>query len=184
MRKLALALCAATALVGVNATSRSAMAAPVAGAIPSLPDSGVEQAQYRWHGQDYCFYPGGWHGPGWYRCGWQHRRGRGWGGPMGWHRWEAPGGGMGRDRGRGHDMDHGRDMDRGGDRSQQRGMDHGDKGAGQAPERGAGTGSGTGAGTGSRPGSGGDRSSAPGGERPRDVRPPSGTSGGGAPAPN
>jgi hypothetical protein len=48
---------------------------------------GLEQAQYLWGGRNYCWYPGGWHGPGWYWCGYAWRRGWGWGGPYGWHGW-------------------------------------------------------------------------------------------------
>ncbi len=194
MRKLALALCAATALAGVNATSHPAMAGPgLAGAVPSLPDSGIEEAQYRWHGRSYCFYPNGWQGPGWYRCGWQRRRGMGWGGPMGWRGWEAPGRGMHRERPRDRDMDRGRerapqrDMERAPERgatpggTERRPPAGGERGAAPAGERGAAPGA--------RPAPGGDRGSAPGGERrtepsgggerPRDVRPPAGAPGGG-----
>ncbi len=37
------------------------------------------------HGRLYCFAPDGWAGPGWYLCGFEHRRGLGFGGPPGWH---------------------------------------------------------------------------------------------------
>ncbi len=37
--------------------------------------------------QRHCFYVDGWHGPGWYRCGYHHRKGYGWGGPAGWNGW-------------------------------------------------------------------------------------------------
>jgi hypothetical protein len=49
---------------------------------PSLQD-----AQYLWAGRNYCWYPGGWHGPGYYWCGYSWRRGYGWGGPVGWNGW-------------------------------------------------------------------------------------------------
>ena len=39
-------------------------------------------------GRRYCFYFNGWHGPGWYRCGFAFRRGLGWGGVYGWRGWE------------------------------------------------------------------------------------------------
>ena len=39
-------------------------------------------------GRRYCFYFNGWHGPGWYRCGFAFRRGLGWGGAYGWRGWE------------------------------------------------------------------------------------------------
>jgi hypothetical protein len=41
----------------------------------------VEQtALYVVRGRRYCFYFDGWHGPGWYRCGFAWRQGLGWGG--------------------------------------------------------------------------------------------------------
>lgn len=36
---------------------------------------------------NYCWYPGGWHGPGYYWCGYAWRTGFGWGGPWGWRGW-------------------------------------------------------------------------------------------------
>jgi len=42
---------------------------------------------YFWGGRNYCWYGGGWHGPGFYWCGYAWRRGGGWGGPGGWHGW-------------------------------------------------------------------------------------------------
>ena len=42
---------------------------------------------YVHEGQRYCFYFNGWHGPGWYRCGYAFRRGLGWGGVYGWNSW-------------------------------------------------------------------------------------------------
>jgi hypothetical protein len=53
---------------------------------PSLQD-----AQYLWGGRNYCWYPGGWRGPGYYWCGYAWRRGFGWGGPVGWHGWGGRG---------------------------------------------------------------------------------------------
>jgi hypothetical protein len=44
-------------------------------------------AVYIVEGNRYCFYFEGWHGPGWYRCGFAFRRGLGWGGVYGWHSW-------------------------------------------------------------------------------------------------
>jgi len=39
------------------------------------------------NGHPYCFYFDGWHGAGWYRCGFAQRTGLGWGGVYGWHGW-------------------------------------------------------------------------------------------------
>jgi hypothetical protein len=47
----------------------------------------VEKAQFVFRHRRYCFYPDGWHGPGFYWCGYAWRRGLGWGGPHGWHGW-------------------------------------------------------------------------------------------------
>jgi hypothetical protein len=47
-----------------------------------------EPAQfYLYGGRRYCWYDDGWHGPGFYWCGYRWRHGYGWGGPWGWHGW-------------------------------------------------------------------------------------------------
>jgi len=213
MRKLALALalCAASALAGANLAIQPAMAgvAP-AGPIPAMPANGLDEVQYRWNGRSYCFYFDGWNGPGWYRCGWRHRRGMGWGGPTGWRGWDAPRGGMYHERPRGREMD--RDRERGGERAPRRDMERApergpDRGMDRRPERGGAAPGGTerrppagvergaapgggerGAAPGGRPpAGGGERRPEPGAERPRDVRPPAGAppaGGGAAPGPN
>jgi hypothetical protein len=50
--------------------------------------SDVQQAQFVFGGRNYCFYPNGWNGPGFYWCGYAFRRGLGWGGGHGWHGWD------------------------------------------------------------------------------------------------
>ena len=53
--------------------------------VTSIP---AAQAQpYAWGGRNYCWYDGGWHGPGYYWCGYRWRHGYGWGGGWGWHGW-------------------------------------------------------------------------------------------------
>lgn len=48
----------------------------------------VENVQYfSLGGSDYCWYSGGWNGPGWYECGDQASYGFGWGGSYGWNGW-------------------------------------------------------------------------------------------------
>jgi hypothetical protein len=47
----------------------------------------LEETQFIYEGRRHCFYPDGWHGPGWYWCGYNFRRGLGWGGPEGWRGW-------------------------------------------------------------------------------------------------
>ncbi|HUI96266.1 MAG TPA: ricin-type beta-trefoil lectin domain protein [Xanthobacteraceae bacterium] len=46
---------------------------------------------YYYTGHQYCWYDGGWHGPGWYWCGENLHVGIGWGGPIGWHWWHHHG---------------------------------------------------------------------------------------------
>ena len=92
MRTTALALVGAIALgAGMMMTTGVAQAAPAG--LSSQLNAGaigfdlVEKAQYRYRGRQYCFYFDGWQGPGWYWCGYSHRRGYGWGGPTGWRGW-------------------------------------------------------------------------------------------------
>lgn len=53
---------------------------------PLLQD--VQGRAFVFRGRTFCFYFDGWNGPGWYRCGWNWRRGLGWGGVYGWNNWE------------------------------------------------------------------------------------------------
>jgi hypothetical protein len=82
------------ALILAGSLWSAAQAAPVSpgnnqpGPADPLP---IEKAQaFFWGGFRYCFYWDGWHGPGWYRCGYQWRRNYGWGGGPGWHGWHHP----------------------------------------------------------------------------------------------
>jgi hypothetical protein len=74
-------------------------AAAVAGAIAG---------GYFWGGHQYCWYPDGWNGPGWYWCGEYSEPGVGWGGGEGWHGWHRGaehghgGGPKGGPKGKGH----------------------------------------------------------------------------------
>lgn len=54
----------------------------------------IEQAQFVFGGQAYCWYDNGWQGPGWSWCGSAWNNGVGWGGGYGWHGWRGghPGG--------------------------------------------------------------------------------------------
>jgi hypothetical protein len=47
----------------------------------------VQYYPYLHGGHRYCWYDDGWHGPGWYRCGYRLREGFGWGGGVGWLGW-------------------------------------------------------------------------------------------------
>jgi hypothetical protein len=48
-----------------------------------------ENAQFRFRGKAYCWYEGGWQGPGFYWCGYGSRHGLGWGGGQGWQGWRG-----------------------------------------------------------------------------------------------
>jgi hypothetical protein len=87
MRTLGI-LVAAGAIAAIAPQAAKA-AMPVGGLDPAIADSNlVEQTQlYVYGGRRYCFYFNGWHGPGWYRCGFAFRRGLGWGGVYGWRGW-------------------------------------------------------------------------------------------------
>ena len=86
MRKFAVAIAAATASVFVGA---SASAMPFNRGVGEAADrvSAVEKTQFVYLGRNYCWYPDGWHGPGFYWCGYAWRSGFGWGGPIGWRGW-------------------------------------------------------------------------------------------------
>jgi hypothetical protein len=113
------------ALAFAGAGSFSAAAAPVAG-VSHPAASMVEQAQFYWNDHQYCFYEDGWHGPGWYMCGYAWRRGYGWGGGRGWdRRFHDEGRREYREPPRDHrEMDRRRDYDRG-DRGDRRGGEGG-----------------------------------------------------------
>ena len=84
MRKFALTLAIA---LSATAFAIKADAAPLSGSgVGQAADalSTVEKTQYIYLGREYCWYPDGWRGPGFYWCGYNYRRGLGWGGPIGW----------------------------------------------------------------------------------------------------
>jgi hypothetical protein len=83
-------VCATTAALALSASSGHAMSINIgAGVKPALDATDVIQkaAVYIVEGRRYCFYFDGWHGAGWYRCGFAHRRNLGWGGEYGWQGW-------------------------------------------------------------------------------------------------
>jgi hypothetical protein len=92
MEKLKFIIVAAGALAIGGALGLAPAGAAVQGgadAIRAAPANSplAEQVQFRYGGYDYCWYDGGWRGPGWYRCGYAYRPGLGWGGPVGWNNW-------------------------------------------------------------------------------------------------
>ena len=92
MKKHVSTLAAVLVLAGAAATG-SAQAAPLTGAIPvpSVGEMLVQKTQFYYQDREYCWYPNGWRGPGWYWCGYSWRRGYGWGGVYGWNGWARPG---------------------------------------------------------------------------------------------
>ena len=83
-------VCATTAALALGASNGHAMSINIgAGLKPALDATDVIQktAVYIVEGRRYCFYFDGWHGAGWYRCGFAHRRNLGWGGEYGWQGW-------------------------------------------------------------------------------------------------
>ena len=80
MRKFVLTLAIA---LSASAFAIKADAAPLSGSgVGQAADgvSTVEKTQFIYLGREYCWYPDGWRGPGFYWCGYNYRRGFGWGG--------------------------------------------------------------------------------------------------------
>lgn len=86
MRTLTLAVAAGALLVATQANAGSFPISKLTGAESGLVDQ-VAVRVYAHEGRRYCFYFDGWHGPGWYRCGFAWRQGSGWGGVYGWNSW-------------------------------------------------------------------------------------------------
>jgi hypothetical protein len=86
MRPLTLAVAAGALLVATQANAGSFPVNPMTGIETGLVDQ-VAVRVYVHEGRRYCFYFDGWHGPGWYRCGFAWRQGIGWGGVYGWNSW-------------------------------------------------------------------------------------------------
>ena len=86
MRPLTLAVAAGALLVATQANAGSFPVKTMTGVETGLVDQ-VAVRVYVHEGRRYCFYFDGWHGPGWYRCGFAWRRGIGWGGVYGWNSW-------------------------------------------------------------------------------------------------
>src|SRR2546423_15182240 len=96
MRRLGVIIAAASALAASVAITGGAQATPFAAPEAMRAAAGhvdpIENVQvFVWHGRRYCWYDDGWHGPGFYWCGYAWRSGIGWGGGVGWGRRRAPG---------------------------------------------------------------------------------------------
>jgi len=92
LRKLVLGLAliggAAAPLAGV---AEAAIGDGVAASHIATQLMPVEKAQFFFDGRNFCFYPDGWHGPGFYWCGYAWNNGYGWGGGEGWRGWHGGG---------------------------------------------------------------------------------------------
>ena len=86
MRQLTLAVAAGALLFATQADAGSFPVNTMTGIETGLVDT-VAVRVYVHEGRRYCFYFDGWHGPGWYRCGFAWRQGIGWGGVYGWNSW-------------------------------------------------------------------------------------------------
>ena len=73
MRALTLAVAAGALLVATQANAGSFPVNKLTGVETGLVDTVAVQV-YVHEGRRYCFYFDGWHGPGWYRCGFAWRR--------------------------------------------------------------------------------------------------------------
>src|SRR5215208_2071984 len=92
MRRLALTAAGAAALLSGDSLTNHArvmMFTSSPASIQAVMDSLriAESVQYFYGGRNYCWYPYGWNGPGWYWCGYAYRRGFGWGGGEGFRGW-------------------------------------------------------------------------------------------------
>jgi hypothetical protein len=89
MRKIELALLVTTAITAGMIMTTPAHAT-LGGQLGAAADSLnlIEKTQFVFGGKEYCWYDDGWHGPGWYWCGYALRQGFGWGGAVGWHNWD------------------------------------------------------------------------------------------------
>src|SRR4051794_7905043 len=93
MRKFFLIATAASALTALMSGTAGATMPATANGMRAAVDGVAltDDVAYVLNGNRYCFYDDGWHGAGWYRCGYRLRVGFGWGGPVGWHGWRSAG---------------------------------------------------------------------------------------------
>lgn len=87
MRTLGLAIAVGAIVAATQANAGSFPVNSMTGAASDLVGQIIAVRVYLREGHRYCFYFDGWHGPGWYRCGFAFRRGLGWGGVYGWDDW-------------------------------------------------------------------------------------------------
>jgi hypothetical protein len=89
MRYSKLALAAVVAVGSFLSIAGTANATILSTGMSAAADrlSLVDKVQYVYAGHRHCWYADGWHGPGWYWCGYRLRRGFGWGGEEGYRGW-------------------------------------------------------------------------------------------------
>ena len=94
MKRIGMALVVIATLGAGTTLTRTAQAMPLglSGHFATGDLNLIEKAQYIFGERNYCFYLNGWHGPGWYCCGYAFRSGFGWGGGDGWQGWHRGGG--------------------------------------------------------------------------------------------
>jgi len=83
--KIAIALLAGSILSIAGAANAGVATNGPATAAEGL--GAIEQVDFIFGGRKHCWYAEGWNGPGWYWCGYNMRKGRGWGGGEGFHGW-------------------------------------------------------------------------------------------------
>jgi hypothetical protein len=85
MRKSAVAIALVTVLLTGGAMAQSAIPREPSATFTGLRLNLVLGQFFPFGGRNYCWYEGGWHGPGYDWRGYACRRGYGWGGGYGWH---------------------------------------------------------------------------------------------------
>ena len=87
LRKLALSFAfAATSALLLSGCNQTTAGNGVVAPVPVVQAAPVQGA-FVYGGQNYCWYPAGWKGAGFYWCGYPWRTGLGWGGIYGWNGW-------------------------------------------------------------------------------------------------
>ena len=87
MRTLYLTGLALAVAAGISLPLAGSAEAATVGALPTTGFLPIENAQMIYLGHNFCWYDGGWQGPGYYWCGYAWNHGAGWGGGEGWHGW-------------------------------------------------------------------------------------------------
>jgi len=91
MRNLILGIAAAASLLSTGAAVNAANAEDspklIFGVDRPRDMPTLDRVQFIYLGRNYCWYDGGWRGPGFYWCGYAWRSGFGWGGGWGWRGW-------------------------------------------------------------------------------------------------